>query len=118
MPERETVAMWKCAHGLGYIREEERGNLRESCCFDCEAEPVTFTHISPGEVVGRGWQPIETAPEDETVMLYCGGIYGERHTGYRDGEGWRQDHDSRPFPPSTPPFTHWMPLPAGPEAGE
>jgi hypothetical protein len=57
------------------------------------------------------WQPIETAPEDEFILLWDGsevlyGTYGwdedERPVFFHDGPGYRN-------------CTHWMPLPASPE---
>lgn len=60
------------------------------------------------------WQPIETAPKDEAVLLYgakrlemCVGMNHSR-------DGWVTDTTSEWMSMYTP--THWMPLPAAPSA--
>lgn len=79
--------------------------------------------VRPNDGLGA-WQPIETAPRDGTEVLVCrvyeGGKaeYAVAHN-YDDGNGWRDmgdmgwagmTHDDENQP------THWMPLPAHPEA--
>jgi hypothetical protein len=63
------------------------------------------------------WQPIETAPEEETVLVLISvldrfgnepGVYV--HSGVLDGEGWWLSHDGPLNLESCEP-THWMPLP-------
>lgn len=52
------------------------------------------------------WKPIETAPQDGTRVL----LWNTEDGGYAITGAWRadsaQDHES---------YTHWAPLPAGPE---
>jgi len=65
------------------------------------------------------WKPIETAPKDTSVLLYTffGLIYCGRERYGNLGEPnqrefmWRCDSSGRYANP-----THWMPLPAPPEA--
>jgi hypothetical protein len=65
-----------------------------------------------------GWQPIETAPKDGTVIdLWCG---GERYADcqwYKNE--WREyrydDFDSLALLPVERLPTHWMPLPTAPK---
>lgn len=74
-----------------------------------------------------GWQPIETAPQDGTVVLVYPGTWSGRsvstavwdaqHFASRPRPYWRRDdaigaRDSRDKPP-----THWMPLPNAPQKG-
>lgn len=61
----------------------------------------------------NGWQPIETAPKDDTTaLLWNGGVF----LGWWDGTGWqdRADH-SESGDPAYPEPTHWMPAPASPQ---
>ena len=62
------------------------------------------------------WQPIETAPKDERILLWCadhnmrtkepiGVCMGRNWGDYPMGEGMSGDWT----------FTHWMPLPEPPE---
>lgn len=68
------------------------------------------------------WQPIKTAPKDGTIILLTGGQ--ETLAGYWEqehapaaliGRGWQVYwHPTAKVPDRRP--THWMPLPAPPEA--
>lgn len=74
------------------------------------------------------WQPIETAPKDETVVLlfipdFGGGddnpcMITGFHDGYdgphRIGAGWTSNDMARVATGGSP--THWMPLPQPPTA--
>lgn len=65
------------------------------------AAPVSHAN-SPQAAAPAGWQPIETAPKDDQVVLF--GQKGGRFIGrWRDYERINQ-----------PRITHWMPLPAAP----
>ena len=68
-----------------------------------------------------GWQPIETAPRDGTAILASGLNHGKgpsRHYSVVEWmdfgceSGWYAYKDSDPHIY----LTHWMPLPAAPEA--
>jgi hypothetical protein len=57
-----------------------------------------------------GWQPIETAPKDENILLWVPDDYGVNR-GYWDDEqqDWHWDSKATSAPP-----THWRPLPLPP----
>ena len=64
------------------------------------------------------WQPIETAPKGESVLLYCRGFasvycgrkrYGNLGEPQQSEFAWRCDSSGRFASP-----THWMPLPPPP----
>lgn len=91
-----------------------------SCGYDLRAAEVAREAVRALRQEPSGWQPIETAPKDGcSVLAICGTAYSPLA-----GVTWWQDgwtHYSRPaekwhggvgkwFP------THWMPLPAPPEA--
>lgn len=61
------------------------------------------------------WQPIKTAPKDETDILVW--ARGKVHVAYYDdlGCGWLDAHDCGDYAGHLS-ATHWMPLPAPPEA--
>jgi hypothetical protein len=64
------------------------------------------------------WQPIETAPKDETdilVYLRFPGIV-EMFVVYWDGDGWCYAHDRNGDPIVCNPL-FWMPLPSPPGEG-
>jgi hypothetical protein len=59
----------------------------------------------------NGWQPIETAPEEEDILickLYDDGS-SRIEIAQREGEDWYALHDIVMADP-----THWMPLPTPP----
>lgn len=73
------------------------------------------------------WQPIETAPKDQTVIVFRPTMWGGKgHIGkarwetdkylkkpkpfWSSSEGWIGKTEDRHHPP-----THWMPLPEPPE---
>ncbi len=92
---------------VGKIKEEE---LVEELRAMLQASPDTDLSVS-GEVIG-GWRPIETAPRK--VEFRC--LLGHEHsvvTGYWDGTMWVNERSllRSEFNP-----THWMPLPAAPDA--
>jgi len=60
-----------------------------------------------------GWQPIESAPKDTALLLYCGSFYEIGHFNTAIGE-WVCGWDHRKLKPPT----HWMPLPAAPATKE
>lgn len=68
------------------------------------------------------WQPIETAPKDETpVLVYAeSGMFVVRWLNRQNyNEGWWHIDDNRygPFAVRGPLPTHWMPLPEPPKEG-
>lgn len=84
---------------------------------DDRGEAVWYAQGMSTEAI---WQPIETAPKDETeVLLYCPDDVLPQWsitTGWADNHGWHlvqtggyaEDNDVYPNP------THWMPLPKPP----
>ncbi len=69
--------------------------------------------VSDGDLAAEmGWQPIETAPEGETILAarghvmfvtnYCMELDGQKWWNFGRGSRWQP--------------THWMPLPASPPA--
>jgi hypothetical protein len=73
-----------------------------------------------GLMVGKGWQPIESAPRDETEILVCDArIAGGFHQvvswdAENKNPGWHwATSDGPTFHQSA--FTHWMRLPEPPE---
>ena len=75
--------------------------------------PEGYHKIILAAIHGQGWQPIETAPKDETQILLWFPEMEARHTGYWDGEQWRIDYAEGDH--SDWVVTHWMPLPPPPE---
>lgn len=73
---------------------------------------------SPAEV--RQWQPIETAPKDGTPVLLAGCRKPVVAAWLEDEiDWWHVDDNKRgPFALRGPGPTHWMPLPAAPQAAE
>lgn len=58
----------------------------------------------------QGWQPIETAPKDDTnVLVFCEGLVWV--ASYYHGMWWFEKRDDISL--SEP--THWMPLPEPPK---
>ena len=90
---------------------------------DVEAADAILAALSRADLAQKPqWQPIETAPEDGTVVLgYCpyddkypnmSSIYPIRFNGRKYAEGWYSqttDGDDDGVEP-----THWMPLPDAP----
>ena len=79
--------------------DHDDGNLRGL------AEPNHQPHA-----VSQGWQPIETAPKDERILL--GGFYASGNFDVEVG-AWVFTHRRWPYIGDKFP-THWMPLPAPP----
>jgi hypothetical protein len=78
------------------------------------AELVIQRLLSAGYVIERGWQPIETAPRDETRVLVFAPAAGSEYPAsaqrvdrWHNG-GWGQMRTAQPY-------TLWRPLPATPE---
>ena len=61
----------------------------------------------------QAWQPIGTAPKDETEILLWFSEMEACHTGSWDGRQWRIDYAEGDH--SDWVVTHWMPLPDPPE---
>jgi hypothetical protein len=83
-------------------------------------------YVSMLAVAPSGWQPIETAPKDRDVLLYCkarGAVRGRWEDCYfarNPRPYWTNDREAlfgvtgtRNDQP-----THWMPLPPAPNQGE
>ncbi len=64
---------------------------------------------------GEGWQPIETAPQDERIIAWVDWWDGaQAEMGELHGDEFKPTY--RGFPSKTP--THWMPLPAAPDGSQ
>jgi hypothetical protein len=87
----------------------------------CDGLLIAYGYSSPS-----GWQPIETAPKDQDVLLYCkarGVVRGRWEDCYfarKPRPYWTNDREAlfgvsgtRNDQP-----THWMPLPPAPNQGE
>lgn len=124
--ENEEFAWWEKLERIGLI--EATGSYKWRCIVDHYGAFIfdTEKYIAEleAEVVrlkaGRGWQPIETAPKDGTLILVSFGAKGVRAVSWED-DLWCVDDDKHgPYPlrgysysTFTAP-THWMPLPAKP----
>lgn len=60
------------------------------------------------------WQPIETAPKDTHILVGPTKRMGICVAIFTDLDGWETETPSQYWSIYTP--THWMPLPAPPEA--
>lgn len=72
----------------------------------------------------RAWQPIDTAPEDENILVATQGGYVDTAFWTDDGDGrkwwWLESANKyapHPIHPNLVP-THWMPLPKHPGAAQ
>lgn len=78
--------------------------------------PSSTASLAPSTPCDPLWQPIETAPRDEAILVSGGGILYPIVASWsgRDDESWRLDAEGNVrteldhFP------THWMPLPSSP----
>lgn len=80
----------------------------------------------PAPAVAHGWQPIETAPKDGTMLLLAGDNFGDPQRGqhvtvgsWRNERGWWEglpDPVEEQMTANTQlqHLTHWMPLPDAP----
>lgn len=85
---------------------------------------VTETAAALLEPVGEGWQPIETAPKDGTLVVlgapngvWLGKYLPIYQSGFRPENLWSSmmlNHDHMAERYTRP--THWMPLPASPKS--
>jgi len=72
----------------------------------------------PPPTKAEGWQPIETAPKDGTVVLLAGCRKPVAAAWLEDEiDWWHVDDNKRgPFALRGPGPTHWMPMPAPPQS--
>lgn len=114
--------------------------VREVCDKACdmadvsvdETESVMCAMIDLGYASTKdahaGWQPIETAPKDGTVVLVYPGVWSNRtcsvarwdddRSAKRPRPYWSRDDTSSVTTCRNVPPTHWMPLPAPPETAQ
>lgn len=59
-----------------------------------------------------GWQPIETAPKDEVIDLWCSLDDVRYANSWWSSEGWTDGDEAYG---DYPDFTHWRPLPTPPD---
>jgi hypothetical protein len=95
--------------------ECERGHIYNGpVCPACPMEPDQPLPSEQGALL-PGWQPIETAPKDGTIILaghetsVFDAYWDEREGGWADGATCGYDDDLITYSP-----THWIPLPAPP----
>lgn len=63
------------------------------------------------------WQPIETAPKYEIVIVYAGDVGVGMKVSGKDEDWWTYDpHEIDPSPCEIINPSHWMPLPSPPES--
>lgn len=104
-----------CGHLVAY-----HGNSASTVNGACTAPdcPCIGAHFAGPETPSpaqrekeQQWQPIETAPRDETeVLLYAAaGVFSDTGLGYWDGKMWSCGWNKEFRNP-----THWMPLPTPP----
>lgn len=75
-------------------------------------------HFSITPSTPDGWQPIETAPRDGTVILVYFKRRGAKSVRWEEGVWHVDDHKHGPFPVRgyiDSDVTHWMPLPQPPK---
>jgi hypothetical protein len=86
------------------------GKLSEALKTVSDAD---FVQIIEAAVAPVGWQPIETAPKDGTIVLVWDGenmaVADWVEFPYRPGGGWMEGIEVFSDP------THWMPLPEPPK---
>tara|TARA_R110000751_G_scaffold307812_1_gene431804 strand:+ start:4090 stop:4422 length:333 start_codon:yes stop_codon:yes gene_type:complete len=85
------------------------------------AELATLRRLRAGELVAvEGWQPIETAPKDGTVVLCCCAANYGPYTGHYECAAWVDTNEHDEFGDDARPCypTHWAPLPAPPAEKE
>lgn len=68
---------------------------------------------APQPAIPDGWQPIETAPKDELILVGPTKRMGVCAAMNHSRDGWGTETPSEWVTIYTP--THWMPLPAAPE---
>lgn len=93
---------------VGEVVEMEDG-CRIAVWRDGTPEPGTklYTHPSPSDARDAGWQPIETAPADEEVLLFS-----KANQRWFIGR-WADYHRY-----NSPQITHWAPRPAAPQEAD
>ena len=67
-------------------------------------------------MIGNQWQPIETAPKDELILVGPAKRMGICTAMNHTQDGWVTETPSEWVSIYTP--THWMPLPPEPETSE
>lgn len=67
--------------------------------------------------IGQVWQPIETAPKEGVVMVWCDVGVAVAYIGYHNDEKRFYDSDALEYGANIVRInpTHWMPLPEEPE---
>lgn len=99
-PEPEEAGQWACSECV------EQWKAQDEIARLTVERDAALAQVS-------AWQPIATAPRDETLFLATGldgGSGPDRHVAivFCDGAGFFDDFDEYTY------LTHWMPLPAPP----
>jgi len=117
--EQEPVACKRCG-GSGVVDDGEIDCYEDGTPYangpiKCVKDCPDCTHPQPKREPLTVWKPIETAPKDTEVLLYCNKfiplyIGKKRYGGFgepqQDVFAWRCSSSGRFADP-----THWMPLP-------
>jgi hypothetical protein len=109
-----------------YLRKQTNGDVgmyrngfKDGVEWAAHEAVITAGRAAIANAEPTGWQKIETAPKDKSVMLHCRGFipfycgrkrYGNLGEPQQSELAWRCDSSGRFANP-----THWMPLPAAPK---
>lgn len=80
--------------------------------FDTKEALQAFANAVLDKVLGEQWQPIDTVPVNESVLMLRMGKYGR--CGMADG--YKQENGIIAWPYVNKEPTHWMPLPSAPRS--
>lgn len=112
--DRTNVVCPDCAFSFDAIHQDGDGGYT---CPLCEPAPASGEPSGAEAVVREAWRPIETAPKDgKNVLIASGsGEVGEARFHGEDGWWWINNDPTDAWGSEVYP-THWMPLPAQPDA--
>lgn len=120
---------FKIEHAASYLRTAEMGQsadavmkaarIADNMALQAELIRLAATRQSAQAGAGDGWQPIKTAPKDETSILVCDRRVGD---GFHQVVSWEPEPKAPGYSWATSDgiafhetaFTDWRPLPAAP----
>lgn len=85
--------------------------LRETIHFVTDEQLQAYANAVLDKVLGEQWQPIDTVPVNESVLMLRMGKHGR--CGMADG--YKQENGVLAWPYINKEPTHWMPLPSAPK---